>query len=336
MKLTTLLAAALLSLAPAQAQAQAQVFELGGYQQADGAITVTYRGDTVDPYFAIRALLTARQAGLDTEASTRAWIAWLLPRQDPDGRFARYCRQAGQSWRTCRQADADDALLAMWIELLQVAAPHAGLPPDWARSAALAQRHLARLREPVLGVYLIAADNRVALFMDNLEIHAALMAIGQRQQGRGEHGAARATLAGALQLRGAIGRVFRPSGSGLFRVSTQPQQAPRFYPDHVAQLYPVLLQFPQGQPPRQVFRQWIAEHGSVWLGQQADTYPWGLVALAARLAGDAGTAYCWKSKAAHLRFGARWNVLEEAVFQSITLDGPETGAVCVPVNESAP
>lgn len=332
MRLGALLVGALLALVPVQAPAQ--VLELGDYQQADGAITVSYRGDTVDPYFAIRALLTARQAGLDTGAGARAYIAWLLPRQGADGSFARYCRQLGQPWRACRPADADDALLAMWIELLHVTAPQAGLPRAWARSAMLAERHLARLRDPALGVYLIAADNPVALFMDNLEIHAALTVIGQRQQQRGERAAARATLAGAGQLRSAILRVFQPLGRGPLRVSTQEPQAARFYPEHVAQLYPVLYQFPADLSARQAFRLWMDQHGSVWLGQQADTYPWGLVAMAARLAGDAATAHCWKSKAAHLRFGARWNVLEEAVFQSIILDGPETGAVCVPVNES--
>lgn len=311
------------------AQAQAASLDLGGYQAPDGAISVAYRGDLVDPYFAIRALLTARQAGIDTEGAARAWIAWLLPRQLDNGTFARYCRRAQQPWKQCLDADADDALLAIWSELLYLTAPRAGLPPAWARSAALARRHLERLRDGERGIYLISAHNRVGLFMDNVEIHAALTAIGRRQQQMGAAAAARRTLAAAAQLQGAIARVFRPSGQGPFRVSTQAAEAPRFYPETVAQIYPVLYPLPGGTPPREAWRGWMQEHGAIWLGQQGDAYPWGLVAMAARAAGDAATAACWKSKAAHLRYGPRWNVLEEAVFQSIVADGPETGAVCV-------
>ena len=311
-------------------QAQAAALDLSGYQEPDGAISVAYRGDLVDPYFAIRALLTARNAGLDTDAAARAWIGWLLPRQLDNGSFARYCRRANQAWKACLDADADDALLAIWTELLYTTAPRAGLPASWSRRAALAQRHLERLRDRDRAIYLISANNRVGLLMDNVEIHAALSAIGQRQQQMGALAAARRTLAAATQLRRAIGRVFRPAGQGPFRVSTQAAEAPRFYPEIVAQIYPVLYQFPDSAPPRQAFQNWMRAHGAVWLEQQGDTYPWGLVAMAARAVGDTASAACWKSKAAHLRYGARWNVLEEAAFQSIVPAGPETGALCVP------
>ena len=41
---------------------------LTGYAGADGAISVQHQGGTVDPYFALQALLLAREYGLDISA----------------------------------------------------------------------------------------------------------------------------------------------------------------------------------------------------------------------------------------------------------------------------
>eukprot|EP00952_Eustigmatos_sp_NYUAD-ZCMA_P001332 5991-Eustigmatos_ZCMA.PRE.1 len=88
-----------------------------GYQRPDGAITTYLSGDSIDPYFATKALLVAQDAGLDNAAAARRWINWLLPQQLADGRFERYCLK-GERFLPCRPADADDALLATWMELL--------------------------------------------------------------------------------------------------------------------------------------------------------------------------------------------------------------------------
>ena len=41
--------------------------DLTGYQEKDGAITVSYGDTVVDPYFAMRALLLAHEEGLKYE-----------------------------------------------------------------------------------------------------------------------------------------------------------------------------------------------------------------------------------------------------------------------------
>jgi hypothetical protein len=307
---------ALLLAGPATALASATL-QLAGYQDAQGAITVAHQGDFVDPYFATRALITARQSGLDISASAQAWIAWLLPRQQADGLFPRFCRQV-ELWQPCQNADADDALLASWRQLLYLAAPCSGMPPAWQRSAGLAQDALQRLRDPATGIYLISAQNPVGLFMDNAEIYAAQQSVARRQRCMGQLQPARRTQASARALAAAIASVFHPQPHGPWRVSTQPAVSARFYPEHVAQMIPVLFGLPDTLPPRQAMQQWLQAYGEQWLAGESDPYPWGVVAVAAQAVGEHQSAQRWLAQAAPLRHGARWNVLEEAAFQSLS------------------
>ena len=89
--------------------------ELAGYAGADGAIKVLHKGESADPYFAIQALLLAHDNGMDVSTVAEKFIDWLLPKQKPDGTFDRFCRTAGTPWTACKVADADDALLALWM-----------------------------------------------------------------------------------------------------------------------------------------------------------------------------------------------------------------------------
>lgn len=298
--------------------ARGNTLDLTGYQDAQGAITVAHAGDFADPYFALRALLTAHAAGLDIAQPARAWIDWMLPRQEANGLFKRYCQKTPGAWHSCAEADADDALLALWLELLYVMAPDRGLPPAWKKSARLAQQQLQLLLEKKTGIYLIAGNNRVGLLMDNVEIYAALRSISYQQKRLHATAAALATLAQAVHLRVNITRVFRPSGRGLFRISTQAPEATRFYPEDVAQIFPWLYRMPVQHPDAHTgFKAWLQAHGKDWLALKKDEYPWGLVALTAQQLGDVATATCWSQQVAPLRHGERWNVLEEAVLQAI-------------------
>ena len=116
----------------------------------------------MDPYFALKALLTAQDAGLDIRGPALAWIKWLLPRQLPDGRFQRYCLDAGETWQACKAADADDALLALWLQLLYRMVP-GDMPPAWIASAAKAEAQLARLYDQKLGIYAVSRRTPVGL-----------------------------------------------------------------------------------------------------------------------------------------------------------------------------
>lgn len=294
--------------------------DLAGYQNERGAITVGYRGDFVDPYFATRALLTAYHAGLDITQPALAWIAWLLPRQKANGIFTRFCRQ-DDSWQSCADADADDALLATWIELLYVMAPCTGLPPEWQKSANLAHWQLDLLFDKRSGIYQISEKNQVGLLMDNVEIYAALRTIAKKQkcmqmQTESRH-LNKTSVEASERLHHAINGAFHPARNGPFRVSTQAAEETRFYPEKVAQIYPLMFGMSPIRSARLAFQDWMQAYGPEWLGQDNDVYPWGLIALTAQALGDLQTADCWSRRALKLRHSKRWNVLEEASFQAI-------------------
>lgn len=316
--LTRLITAAMLLLSAWTSEAGN--LDLTGYQDTRGAITLYENGVFVDPYFANKSLLAAHHAGLDIQAPARAWIEWMIQHQRQDGLFDRFCLNAGE-WQPCKRADADDALLSTWLELIHVMAPPEGLPAAWQASGTLAWWRLSRLRDANLGVYRIFDDTPEALFMDNVENYAALGAIGEIQKRLGMRSQARATARLASDLQRNILKVFRPSGSGPFQISTQIDPQWRFYPEQVAQLYPMLHDMPTGSTDTHSdYRAWMRAYGTPWLNLEADFYPWGLIAITALKMEDKATAHCWAERAAQLRHTNRWHVLEEAAFQIIQRD----------------
>ena len=295
------------------------------YQRASGAIVLETDGNFVDPYFALKALLTAQDEGLDIRRPALAWIEWLLPRQLPDGRFQRYCLEAGETWRACKAADADDALLALWLQLLYLMAPDE-MPAAWRASATKAEEQLAWLYDHKLGIYAVSRKTPVGLFMDNVEIYGALKDIALSQKRLREPEAAQQTQARAQAMANSIVRVFWDKKHGRFRVSTQRHWRRDFYPDAVAQTYPWLLGLPTPNDRNIEWSDWKRRYGSVWMERRRDPHPWGLVALTAMTLGDDDTAACWMVKAAPFRYSSDWNVLEEAAYQALEAKLPPTGA----------
>ncbi len=295
--------------------ARAATFDAGTFQQPDGALVLNPGGDYVEPYFATKAILVAQDGGLDVNDVALAWIRWGLAHQRSDGLFRRYCRKAAE-WRDCGQADADDSMQALWVQLLYRMAPAGGLPDEWKHSAALADRQLAKLRNGRLGVYHVSRRNHVALLMDNFEVYSALHDIAQVQKRLGDPDASE-TERRASELDSAIQRIFWDKRHERFRPSMQ-KGRPAFYPDVVAQVYPWLADtHGPGQDPRAAWENWKQAFGPGWIERRYDPHPWGLVALAAAKLGDAPTAACWTSQSEPLRGSASWNILEEAVWQSL-------------------
>lgn len=293
----------------------AATFDPLTFQQVAGALTLNPGGTYVEPYFATKALIVAQDGGLDVHDVALAWIGWYLPRQRPNGLFGRFC-SVNQQWRDCGPADADDSMLALWIELLYRMAPSTGLPPQWQHSIALSSRQLEKLRNRRLDLYHVSDLNHVALFMDNIEVYAALKDIS-RQQRRLEDPASTATDRSAERLAAAIRRVFWDHHAKRFRASMQ-KTRPAFYPDVVAQVYPWLADVSgPGQDARQAWEQWKHSFGAGWIERRYDNHAWGLVALAAEKLGDAPSAECWASRSDPLRHSGSWNILEEAVWQSL-------------------
>ena len=293
---------------------------LGTYQQPDGAITVFADGLSVEPYFATRALLAAHELGLDVQPAARRFIDWQEKQFGVSPRLAHYCREAGTNWRTCGAADADDAALALWIELLYVNAGHSGMSAGQARSADSAESALERLLDARSGVYHVSSVLPVSLYMDNVEIARAFEGIAAAADAAGAHAAALRFRRRSAARRRAIDRVFWDHTLGAYRITTQvrPAQPRAFYPEMVAEGYAAF--FGYGSPataPAALFARWMHQHRDVWLGGRDREYPWGLIALAAWRYGDRATVECWLGTAMSLRRGPRWNVLEEAVFQGL-------------------
>ena len=293
-------------------------FDPNGYQHPDGAISLHYRSDYVEPYFATKALIVAQEAGLDIRQAANQWILWLLPRQDKSGRFGRYCRKPGSDWRQCSPSDADDSMLALWLQLLYTSAPDSGLRPEWQQSAAKARARLDELRNSRLGVYHVSTQNHVALLMDNVEVYSALIEIASSQDRFGQHDAARATYHEAEKLDLAIQQVFWNKHEEWFRPSIQ-KSKPDFYPDVVAQVYPWLADLPMNSniQTSEAWASWKNRFANDWLDKKRDPHPWGLVAMEALKLGDENSATCWLSRSQSLRFSPNWNVLEEAAFQAV-------------------
>jgi len=300
------------------ATTSAREFNPNGYQLPDGAISLRHHGDYIEPYFATKALLLAQEAGLDVRQPVEQWIQWLLPRQDKHGGFGRYCRKPGTDWKLCAPADADDSMLALWLQLLYANAPDSGIPKKWQKSVRKARESLDHLRNSRLGVYHISRSNHVALFMDNIEVYSALKAIARAQERFGKADEADKTYAEAEKLNFGIKRVFWNKHAEWFRPSIQKSRS-HFYPDVVAQVYPWLADLPveSDVQTREAWDRWRSRFAGEWLDKKQDPHPWGLVAMAALKFGDDASAACWLSRSEPLRYSTNWNVLEESAFQAV-------------------
>lgn len=295
----------------------------GRYQRTDGAITVRLNGVGIDPYFAAKALLAASDAQLDARQAALAWIAWLLPRQRPDGGFDRYCVKDGR-YRSCAEAETDDAMTATWIELLARFAPPGGMPAAWELSLNRAATHLETLLDKPSGVYQISSSLHVALLMDNVEVHSAFQALAAYYVRRTDYAHAGPWSLRADQLAAAILKVFWRGTASGFRASTQQVSDTSFYPAKIAQILPLLsgIQVPE-QSGEAIYARWIRKYGKSWPQLANTDYPWSLIALVAVKMNDWSTVACWQARSGPYRHGAHWNVLEESLylaFESRTAD----------------
>lgn len=300
----------LLALCCGAGQAAAGLLSWPGYQDEDGAILLQAHGRHVDPYFAMKALLTADELGLSIASAADAWTAWLAPRQESNGSFPRFERQADGVWRRAADADADDSTLAMWISLLSRRYRRQEMPPALQASLARARRALWRLRQARSGVYDYTAGAKLAYLMDNVEVYAAL---------RDDCVNAGASCRRMRQLAAALPKTFWEAKTRRWRVASRDIPPIAFYPEAAAQLFPDMADLP-AMPGQASFDAWLRGEGRPWLVQDKAhlDFPWGVLALAALRGGREDAARAWLRQAAPARGTPRWNVLEEAVFQGLT------------------
>jgi hypothetical protein len=103
----------------------------------------------------------------------------------------------------------------------------------------------------------------------------------------------------------------------VFRITTQARYENEFYPDRVAQIFPLLYQLNDESLAQLSFQKWINANGKEWFKQMYRDYPWGLVAITALNMNDIDSASCWHNRAEPMRYSKHWNVLEEAALQQV-------------------
>lgn len=304
-------ALALSALLCAGASQAAPRLDLAGYTDPAGPITVLHRGKFSDPYFALQALLLAHDGGFDISAEAARFARWLVARQKPDGTFDRFCRTPAGQWVACQPADADDALLALWLRLLDVLPPAVRNEPAFHQSHVASRAALDHLFQPSRGVYMVSHLILHGLFIDNLEVWSLRSAPGRAAAPDGGAGLARS-----------IHATFWDPVDRRFLVSTQLEyraQPPDFYPHHVAQIFPLLVDFPLlPTDARTYYRDWMRQHRAAWLRQGRADFPWGILAVLALRQGDTASARCWLREVAGTRHSSRWAVTDEVSYQLVT------------------
>jgi len=293
--------------------------DLNGFQRPDGAITSGYNANYVDPYFATASLIIAKESGLNIQKPAAAWITWAVEKQKADGLFERYQYSIDGKWQAVARADADDALLALWIELIYSYGNHKSIPASWKQSIAKAEIQLDNLLDKNTGIYYISTQLPVGLLMDNTEIYKSFLKIAEYSQKQGLYRNARLYNQKAEILHKNILNVFViPSAhEDNFLVSTQAPNGNKFYPDKAVQLYPVLYHIIDNESSETLYKNWMNNHRDEWLRQSREDYPWGLFAVLAASRNDLRNAVCWKHTAEPMRYSPNWNVLEEASLQSV-------------------
>jgi hypothetical protein len=280
--------------------------EMGNYQTDSGAITILHKGDTADPYFAMQALLLAHDNGLDITVAAEKFANWLVGRQKPDGTFDRFCLSTNKTWVSCKTADADDSLLALWMRLLETMPVQLGKNPAWMKSYITSKKSLDYLYQPSRGVYMVSPVYLHGLFMDNLEVWSLKAHSKQSKQ------------ADIEKLAKDIHQTFWQPVNKNFLVSTQLEQRsqkPQFYPDHVAQIFPLMVDFPLlPQSAKVYYKNWMQLHRAEWLAHGETDYPWGVLAVLALRQGDEPSARCWLRETSSMRHTSRWAVTDEAAF----------------------
>lgn len=291
------------------------------YMRSDGSIMTLTSGQLVDPYFPTKSLLIALDSGMDVSKLGNEWIKWMLARQDANGLFSRYCFKEGETtYKACAEADADDSMMAMWMELLYRMAPRGGLPKEWKESADKAEYQLNRLYNPKSTIFMISQSNQVGLLMDNLEIYASFKQI-ERHAIRLGDGKKAVDYRGKAELLkiGIIGN-FWDDKKKRFIASTQVRTVTEFYPDTVVQMVPMMHGFSINKIPSEnvFYKNWMQHHRKEWFSLIGKDYPWGLLGILAENRKDYTTAGCWLKLAAPSRHSKVWNVMDETAFQIVT------------------
>lgn len=291
--------------------------DLSAYQNSDGAITTYKNGTTVDPYFSIKALWASRKLNDFSQVETTSWINWLIVRQSSSGSFARFCL-VKNTWQECNTADADDSVLALWIEILYENFSLKEMPVNLKKSIQLAEKHLFELKMPN-GVYRVNKNYPNGLLMDNSEIYYSFKRISDINQKNGNKLIAQFYKVKAALLKAAIRKVFIANEDRILKWTTGDQTPTVFYPHVVAHLYPLMHGMAGADFDNYLnWDEWLVRYQFRWLSRSDDFSPWGLIALLALQMKSISVVRSWIENNKAVRETGHWTVLEESIFQGLS------------------
>lgn len=281
---------------------------LRAFQTGDGAMVIHVGGDIADPYFGNKSLILAIEAGVNVRAELHAWLAWLLPRQRPDGGFDRFCGARSGQWIACMTADADDSTAATTIHLLRLARDRGWLNARDDQRAQKAERMadalLQSLYDDGRGLYRVFESQAVYYLMDNVEVYEALLS--QRRT------------AEAAKLAQSVRSQFYRSNAWEPAIPLMDRE--HFYPHALARTYLWESGILKDSESAADMAGWLAHFSDRWLTRHEDPYAWGIVAWNIHRLAPAEAA-CWRKSVRLPPANAGWTVLDAAADAALAQRG---------------
>lgn len=256
-------------------------------QRPTGAIAMTPAQLDINPYFAnraARALLTEPRH----LPAVEAYMDWYLAHLNPDGTIDDHRVEAGREVSLGRY-DSADSYAATFLTLVE-AYLQAGGDPEWVvqhrsdldRLVGL----LIRLTDPEDGLTWAKPHYPFKLLMDNVEVWEGLQAWARVLEAIGEPAAAAGARERADRIHQGLSRFRRSDGVYAWGLASfglrRGGNLQRFYPDAVAQFFPLALGLTDDPAGYEAF---AAAHPA-WHRLESDRFPWMMAAVAAARAGD--------------------------------------------------
>ncbi len=219
----------------------------------------------VNPYFSCHAalgLLTTTenvQVNTDELNAVRKYLNWHIKMiLETDGKMGTYRRQ-GDTLIYVDKADSVDAYLGAYLELLSryfsIAKTSDGLQ-SWKEATILALNEIHDLMKN--GVVQVSQDNDTIYFMDNVEVWKGLKDLEECIKAFPEivvlpEDSKRLITDMREQLEVTIPEIFWDGGNSRWRITADDNKfdGKEFYPDGIAQVYPLIFAFPVGDTEAQ-------------------------------------------------------------------------------------
>lgn len=259
-------------------------------QRPSGAIAMRPDQGVINPYFgnlAARALLRASGHLLPVQR----YMNWYLAHLKPDGTIDDYHVADGQEIST-GDADSTDSYAATFLSLV-AAWIEAGGDSEWVA------RNREKLDQVTRAITAVTDQDGLTwakpgypskLLMDNCEVYRGWLDWSRLMSSQGDHSSAALAHRRSEQVRAALLSFRQPDGLWGWAITRRgslvESDGHRFYPDSVAQVFPLVWGLTDEASG---FRAMDAAQPT-WRKLQAGDFPWLLTAYAAALAGDLESA----------------------------------------------